>query len=521
MKKFIILVCVVAVVFALFGGCTTSVNEGAGTGESPGDTKTDGSEKDNRPEASQKPVALSMLIPLYVPQPPAESDPVKGELEKALNAELEIIYVPNSTYHDKINVNIASRQLPDVYVQLRPKQESFVNAARAEMFWEVGSLLGNYEYLKDLKDEIALVNAAIDGKNYGIPRLRPVSRHGITYRKDWADRLGIEKPTNMEEVYEMLKAFTYEDPDRNGAHDTFGLLPSYEELNQEQWFGGVAHYGVNEKNEIYVAYAQDEAIEKLKWFKRLYDEKIIPGDFAALPKAEKKNYFRGSKTGALIDVTESSYFQEIFDEARKVDPDLKDEDIVDSMILFGEDSNVAGQTGLWGQFVIPKTSVKNQERLDEVLGILNKINSPEVQNLLYYGVEGVHHKVVDGKIEFDNQYGDIRKTYNQYGISIGAPVAVSNRLTPEKMPVWKERSRNYHKKAIADGRVINNVTMPYVSATYSQKGSELDKIIQDAKVKYIMGVIDEEGYRKEMQRWRDNGGDKMLEEYTKAYQATR
>jgi putative aldouronate transport system substrate-binding protein len=42
-------------------------------------------------------------------------------------------------------------------------------------------------------------------------------------RKDWLDKLGLEAPTNPEELLAVAKAFTEEDPDGNGQDDTYGL----------------------------------------------------------------------------------------------------------------------------------------------------------------------------------------------------------------------------------------------------------------------------------------------------------
>src|SRR5699024_8047840 len=47
-----------------------------------------------------------------------------------------------------------------------------------------------------------------------------------TVRKDWLDNLGMEVPTNLDELYEMAYAFTYDDPDGNGVDDTYGLTAS-------------------------------------------------------------------------------------------------------------------------------------------------------------------------------------------------------------------------------------------------------------------------------------------------------
>lgn len=42
-------------------------------------------------------------------------------------------------------------------------------------------------------------------------------------RQDWLENLGLEMPTSLDELYDVLYAFTYNDPDGNGVDDTYGI----------------------------------------------------------------------------------------------------------------------------------------------------------------------------------------------------------------------------------------------------------------------------------------------------------
>lgn len=42
-------------------------------------------------------------------------------------------------------------------------------------------------------------------------------------REDWLEKLNLEVPTNEEEMLAVAKAFTENDPDGNGAKDTYGI----------------------------------------------------------------------------------------------------------------------------------------------------------------------------------------------------------------------------------------------------------------------------------------------------------
>ena len=47
--------------------------------------------------------------------------------------------------------------------------------------------------------------------------------HFHMVRKDWLDKLGLEEPSTMDEVADMLRAFINDDPDGDGEADTIGL----------------------------------------------------------------------------------------------------------------------------------------------------------------------------------------------------------------------------------------------------------------------------------------------------------
>ncbi len=55
------------------------------------------------------------------------------------------------------------------------------------------------------------------------------------------------------------------------------------------------------------------------------------------------------------------------------------------------------------------------------------------------------------------------------------------------------------------------------SDTFVLRNSELQKILDDARVKFIMGEINEDKYWAEIKRWKTSGGDKMAQEYADAY----
>lgn len=63
-----------------------------------------------------------------------------------------------------------------------------------------------------------------NGKRMAIPIITEQASQAVLWiRKDWLDKLGLEAPRNLDELEQIMKAFTYDDPDGNGIKDTYGI----------------------------------------------------------------------------------------------------------------------------------------------------------------------------------------------------------------------------------------------------------------------------------------------------------
>ncbi len=128
----------------------------------------------------------------------------------------------DADYTDKISTMIAGGTLPEI-VLLKNLDSNTIQNCRAGAFWDLTDYLKDYENLSKINETI-LNNTMIDGRVYGIPRTRALMRDGIVYRQDWLSNVGLDVPTNLEEFEDVLRAFTFEDPDGNGKDDTWGLV---------------------------------------------------------------------------------------------------------------------------------------------------------------------------------------------------------------------------------------------------------------------------------------------------------
>lgn len=459
---------------------------------------------------------LSMLALLYGANPPA--DTVLKLVEEKTGTKLDFTWVPANVYTDKLTTAIAAGTLPKI-IQVPNtdmKNTAVVNAIRTGMFWEIGDYLKDYPNLSERLNPQILDSTKYYGKLYSLFYEIDISRQGTQYRKDWLDKLGLKEPTNLKELYEVLKAFTYGDPDGNGVQDTYGAvdrneLPYSAFKEIAIWHGAPHEWGVDEAGKLKPDFMFKEYMDALKYMKRLYDEKLINQDFTVTSPAQQEEKFLNGKGGMMI-----GYIFSRQEKLAKVNPNGK----------IGIFNRIAGPKGVrnWGGsglaslYLFPKTSVKTEAELKQILSFFDKLLEPDTYSLIGLGIEGRHYKKVDGggAAELLPEAADL-KTNEVSPLYNVLHFVNFNYLPPKDTdPVLAE----VHD-AIADnkGIAVLNPAATLLSPTQAEKGTELQKIITDATYKFILGTIDEEGFQREVDKWRKGGGDKIITELNEEYKA--
>ncbi|WP_159887302.1 extracellular solute-binding protein [Paenibacillus puerhi] len=497
--KVVTVICVASLLMVMVAGCGKGnvQNDGGQGTAAPGD---------NASVSSKEPLKLSMLNILYDPEAPKADNPIIGELEKRTNTKLEITWTPDKTYSDKLNVTIASGTLPDIIMVDNPGMASIVNSVRSGMFWEIGPYLKDYPNLAKLNPNI-LNNISVDGKLYGIYRQRDLTQGSINFRKDWLDNLGLKEPKTMDDLYQIIKAFTLDDPDKNGKNDTIGLT---EDKNLAVSFREIATYlgGPNKwevkDGKLSPDFMSPAFMETMKFYKRLYDEKLMNLDFPTLN--QKRDNFAKGKAGVIFEKPGSTIA--VMEDLVKIDPKAQ-LDFVGGLTGPQGDRRYAGN-GYFGVFMFPKTSLKTEQQLKQALGFMDKLLTPENQTLLFTGIEGRDFTVENGKaiMNTNQAKADNLTTLSQLQLSTDA--AIPKNVDDIIMKASKLTKEN-EKFAVYDPAAA------FISETKTSKGDDLQKIIEDARIKFILGSIDEAGFKKELDRWMTSGGSKVIDEMTAQY----
>lgn len=459
-------------------------------------------------EAGEPPLALSLMTALYAAEPPVADSPVMRALEQATNTRLSIKWVPFTAYNDKFHAMLASGDMPKAILALDDRTSLrgiIANSAESGMFWEIGPYLARFPNLSRLDPQV-LANGAIHGKIYGLYRERELARQGIMLRKDWLARLGLKPPRTLEELRGTLRAFTRDDPDGDRLDDTFGLALSHDFSALQPavtWFGGFNGWGA-EQGRLVPSFMTPPYMEALTFFRELYAEGLVNADFPIAKDGRQvmKKGNAGMWIGPLADANG------IEEALQQVSPSAS-LDIVPAVQGPRGLRSVAGP-GYYGMYLFPKSSVPTEAELLRVLAFFDKLCEEPLQNLLRWGVEGRQYTIADGGVQITADERLRLEAVDLNGLMIRQDRMLANLSKPIYRKVNEALKAN---EAIA----VPDLSAAYYSRTQAEKGEQLRSIIDEARVRYVTGELDAQGFSQAVAAWRTQGGDRIIEEYNQAY----
>ena len=526
MKRFVAVVSVGTIAAGTLAGCGGSDN-GSSASPSAGASTAPSAAASTAP-TQQPPLELTIMLPIFKTNFPKDDSPVAAELEKRTNTNIHFEWVPNASYNDKFNITLASGKLPSLIAVLGDKSSSFVNAVRSGAFWELSPYLKDYKNLSGANPTV-LNNSSIDGKIYGVYRGRDLGRNGYYYRKDWLDAVGLQEPKTIDDFYNMLKAFKEKDPDKNGKADTYGMIlvkwtggwaSGFDTI--KLWFGAPNKWGVKD-GKLVPEHQYEEYIEGLKFMKKLYDEKLINTDFAVFDSAKWTDPMVNNQAGVIVDVIDGGAraddkIHAALVKEGKDNPNIHYIDVSSGVV--GKDGKLRTlpTAGYSGMVSIPKSTVKTEAELKRVLAFLDKINDSENQTLLSYGLEGKHY-TLDAEKNVTISKDTVLLESEVEGLNqMLSFLPSSNALTVKQTELRKKQTALIKKN---EEFVVANPAAPLISDVYNQKGPQLENIINDARIKFIVGQIDEAGMRAAFETWKKSGGDELVKEMNELYTAAQ
>jgi len=511
-KPIVVVLSILLTLSLLLSACGGSNTGSSDPTPTPTPKAAEGNEGKTEEEPA-KPTEITIMLPLNVAETPP--DTIKNELEKLTNTKLTYQFSPADTYEEKLNTALATNTLPKVvYLKNQATFLTMREAVKEGQFWEIGPYLAEFPNLNKLKPEI-LDNTKVEDKLYSLYIGRPLARQGLIYRKDWADNLSLAAPKTVDELYTMLEKFTTEDPDKNGIADTIGLADRNDLVygafkTIASWFATPNGWGEKD-GQLVPEFTSEEYIASMDYMKKIRDNNLMNVDFAATSKTDQVALFTSGKAGAYIGSMQ--------------DIDTLHKDLVKNVPTANPSVHAliegpSGKATSWAipgynnVVLFPKSAIKDEAELKKILAFFDAMMTPEVSNLMFWGIENVHYTVVDGEAKPSDDKELTEREVKGFKDSVIGEPETNGRY---------EALNELEARILAEQLIIENAkvaihdpTAALDSATYAEKATELQELITDATYKYIYGSIDRAGYDAAIEDWKKRGGQQMIDEFNAA-----
>ncbi|WP_309119267.1 extracellular solute-binding protein [Paenibacillus sp.] len=297
MKKTVALSTAAVMTLSILAACGSAANEPKS--EPAAETPSTGGEA---PEARGK-ISVSIYDRGQIPK--EEGTYSDNRWTRWINengpVDVEFVPIPRNESQQKYSMLFASGEAPDLVLEY---DNAFVNTLWAQkQLLPLDDLIAEHstEYKKLLEKfpELKKLATKPDGKMYEVARImKPEILGMMVIRKDWLDKLGLQVPKTVEELYQVADSFANGDPDGNGTKDTFGI-------NLSQF----ATYYVDAmfQNEMFILQdgeliRQFDRMKPAYEFKRrLFENNIVDKDFLTDTNGQKAEQdFASGKLGIYL-----------------------------------------------------------------------------------------------------------------------------------------------------------------------------------------------------------------------------
>lgn len=356
------------------------------------------------PAMADEPVTLEMMLVTNANYNHGDADwdrSIIAEVEKAIGAKLDITWISSEGSKEKVSTLLAGNNLPDIFSPgldvASLAEEGAIMALDPYI-----DRIANYTRHLPAATEAAVRNVS-DGMLYQVNMLTEISpAYAMVVRQDWLDNLGIETmPVTLEEWIEVWRRVRDEDANKNGdpndevpfvdpptftaGNPGMSLLMAYGIQSNGLWY-------VDDNGTYSLVYSHERFGEYLELMRLLYSEKLIDQEVFTN---------NGTAVASLFNSNAAFSGYQWASRCANTTKTLA-ETVPEVLLVPTEPVKESGQliparTLQSSAFVFSYELENDKAKLDAALKLIDFMYSDEGIELTNYGLEGVHHTVVDGK----------------------------------------------------------------------------------------------------------------------------
>lgn len=519
MKRGLSLVLVSTVIISLLASCSNNSNTS--------NSSSTNSSSDNAENSSSVLVFANVDdgFSQYADAP--DTNLVHDKIQKEIQVDLQPIFFPGDQYVNRINLMLTTNDQLDIITRAiggnftRPDVKKWIDDGIIIELTDLIQEMPNYlaacesnELVRTSREQLKML-----GKDYGIPYTLGIQRTDVLkIRKDWLDKLNMEVPKTIEEFEGYLEAIKFQDPDGNGANDSYGicgdvwggnifsvLATAYLPMGDNWWLdknGMLQHPGLHP--------GYQELLGKLvEW----QNEEYLPPDALLSNDDQRLDWITNNQLGAVAGwysatVGGTVTLQEKVPEVSWM-----------PIVLAGRDdaANAAINSLVSAHGNVVTSSCKD---LDAIVRFYDYLWSEEGTMLTYYGIEGQHYDIVDDAPVSRKDDNDMKLYASYYSPMLNTRLITSFGEWPGQDPtstLYREFTEGCNTLPGID-KPDALVLYDYESMTGGELKTDLDTYINENRAKVLAGEIPVENWENIMQEWLEKGGEEFTKGMNETYQ---
>lgn len=447
-------------------------------------------------------------------------------IQENLGVKLDVTIVDKDT----MTLGFASGELADIITLPELMYAEFVNTG---YLLPLNDLLeSNGQQLLDCTTDEAWSFTTIDGEIYAIPYENNNVKYFTYIRQDWLENIGfdlgkhelVEGSTDvyyitLDEYAEILKEFTYGDPDGNGKNDTFGLSTYAKSSNEISFmavfgaFGGLMTQYYEIDGAVYPFEVTDAYRAALEWLHTQWEAGTIDPEIFILEQDQAYANMMNGRSGSMVGWWSTGY-----EMIRDGMWDLQPEAQWCTVEIVGADGSVGMKDN--GRVTSTISITTSCEDPELAMDVLNYLSTDEGWWLIRYGVEGEHYTLDDDGYPTRTEAG----TELFQGMVLDTLYTLTNRIEVEnfansapqedvKMEI--RRSMLVHQ-FLTEAPLYTDVFYGIAQTQEDMDfGVDVNNLIEMRGMQFITGEVElnDENWAAYIEQWKNMGGAEILSSY--------
>ncbi|MDQ1912585.1 extracellular solute-binding protein [Paenibacillus sp. GD4] len=439
------------------------------------------------------------------------------KLEELTNTDLDVRVMEET----KMSVMFAGGDLPDVVGNIgTPTNKAMSGSVEAGMFMPLDDLLKQHApNLMKAVPKAAWEAVSYKGKIYGIPEyLANPSRRATFIRTDLLKQTGLPAPKTVDEFLNVLRAFKklgVENPYQMRENFKYAdvILGAFDVLPYKDQFE------VKDGQVVPKFFDADNMMKALQVYKTMYDEGLIPKDFATITSTDYTKNINGGKAGSWSSNATGLVGFRVNN--KQVVPDSQ-VDII---------ASPKGPEGTGGYFyytpVIRSFYINAKVKPETAVGIIKFFDwmvTPEAEKFFTFGIEGDTYTTENGAIKY--KFPQTKEETEEEGFRSGtlwaAHDATYNKMRLELDQNGKDTLKAFDEVLAKEGLggigfypdLTAFTKFPDLAAPQQDVGP---KLIIDHMIKMIYGKEPISDWPKVIEEYKSKGGNEIIKEATDRY----